>query len=130
MINIKKLKQQLKVTKKKKELANDFYIAFETNITGQKKQSRFIKTQYLQSPFVKIKNKKEIKFPLNTVLIPKIENITYNLQAQNIYKLNSVVISNKKIITNLFLKQNKLLNTVKLNLNNSLKTLQVFKSLV
>lgn len=132
MINLKKIKQKLKNNIKKQELDNNFSITFSTNIKNVLKKSRVLKTQYLQSPFVKIKNKKQIKFPLNVITFNSTsELITHNQTdqiPQSISKLNSIIILNKNSIKKTILNEKELLKPLKENLSFTLKSIQIFNS--
>lgn len=69
MQNIKKIKNYLKATSKKQEFQTLPYIAINfENLTSKAtvKKSKLTKIQYLNTPLASIKNKKEIKFPLET----------------------------------------------------------------
>ncbi len=132
MSNLKKIKHQLKNNIKKQELDNNFSLTFSTNSKNVLTKSRVLKTQYLQSPFVKIKNKKHIKFPLNvTTFKSASELITHNKTEQipqSISKLNSIIILNKNSIKKTILNEKELLKPLKENLSFTLKSIQIFNA--
>lgn len=108
MQNIKKIKNSLKASSKKQEFKTLPYVSlgFETLTTSSNiRKSKLTKIQYLNTPLALIKNKKEIKFPIETNIYNSQEQLIEAIFKQkennaNFFKLKNILVLNKEVLRN------------------------------
>lgn len=108
MQNIKKIKNYLKASSKKQDFKTLPYVSlgFETlTYNPNRKKSKLTKIQYLNTPLALVKNKKEIKFPIETNIYNSQEQLIEAIFKQkennsNFFKLKNILVLNKEVLRN------------------------------